>query len=302
VLDVEETEQAFASSAAAVRLGRDVVEVAGPDAGTYLHGQLSQDVLGLAVGSSALTLLLQPQGKVEAWLRLTRMGDDRYWLDVATGYGAPTVARLERFKLRTDAELRLATLELVAVRGPAAAAGPFALGFGEPGGGAVLDALWPGIDGFDVLAPDVQLPPGLGEGPPEALEALRIRLGIPAMGAELTDSTIPAAAGIVDRSVDFTKGCYVGQELVARIDSRGSNTPTRLRGIRLAGPMTAAPGAELVQGDLTVGALTSVATRSPIGPIGLAYVKRAVEVPSAAELVAAGGERVAIEIVELPFT
>jgi folate-binding protein YgfZ len=302
VLDVEQTEQGFAASAVAVRARRDVVEMVGPDAGSYLHGQLSQDVLGLPVGSSAPTLLLQPQGKVDAWLRLTRLGNDRFWLDVDCGYGEPVLARLKRFMLRTDAELGLATLEMVAVRGPAAGAGPEALGFAVPPDGAIVDGLWPGVDGFDVLAPQVELPAGLAEGPQAALEALRIRLGIPAMGSELTTGTIPAAAGVVERSVDFAKGCYVGQELVARIDSRGSNTPTRLRGLRLERAVPAGHEADVVQGGQKVGSLTSVAPASAIGPVGLGYVKRSVDVPSAAELVGADGQPVPVQIVELPFT
>jgi folate-binding protein YgfZ len=302
VLDEDATAERFESSVAAVRTRRDVVEVAGADAATYLDGQLSQSVLGLAVGSSAPTLLLQPQGKVDAWARLSRLADERFWLDIDPGYGELALARLQRFLLRTRAELTLLSLELVAVRGPAAAGGPASLGVAAPAGGAVLDALWPGVDGFDLLGPQVDVPHGIDEGAPEALEALRIRLGVPAMGSELDGSTIPAAAGIVDRSVDFTKGCYVGQELVARIDSRGSNTPTKLRGLRAPAGAAMAAGAELVQGDQPIGRVTSVATPPGSAVVGLGYVKRGVEPPATAELATASGERVVVEIVALPLS
>ncbi|MGI9612988.1 MAG: YgfZ/GcvT domain-containing protein [Acidimicrobiales bacterium] len=297
MLDIIEAEAAFTSEVAAVRTERDVVEVAGPDACEYLHGQLSQDVEGLPEGQSTATLLLQPQGKIDGWLRLTRLGGDRYWLDVDPGFGQQALDRLLRFKLRVDAELSLVTLPMVAVRGPRVGRWPAHDRPDAPPGGAVLDALWPGVEGVDIIGEGAAIPPGMAEASASSLEALRIRLGIPMMGAELTTSTIPASAGIVDRSVDFTKGCYVGQELVARIDSRGSNTPTKLRAVRFAPdqPLPLAGAAIRAGGDV-VGELTSVTEATSGDPFGLAYIKRAVEVPSAAEVVAEDGSSVAAEL------
>ena len=99
---------------------------------------------------------------------------------------------------------------------------------------------WNGWTGVDLLGPgDVvlgtdELPPGLVRCGAEAVEACRIVAGVPAMGTELTAKTIPAETGMVERTVSFTKGCYTGQELVARIDARGSNVPRRLVGLVLA--------------------------------------------------------------------
>ncbi|MEO7429244.1 MAG: hypothetical protein ABIY48_07645, partial [Acidimicrobiales bacterium] len=87
----------------AAPIRRDVVRVHGPDAVAFLQGQLSQDVAALAVGASAPSLLLQPTGKVDAWLRVTRMGDDDVLLDVEAGFGPAVHERLRRFKLRTKA-------------------------------------------------------------------------------------------------------------------------------------------------------------------------------------------------------
>jgi len=302
MLDIIEAEAAFTSSAAAVLTERDVVDIAGPDAREYLHGQLSQDVETLAEGESRLTLLLQPQGKIDGWLRLSRVGADRYWLDVDPGFGQQALDRLLRFKLRVDAELSLATVPMVAVRGPEVGRWGAAERPTAPPGGAVVDALWPGIEGIDIIGPDAAIPSGIAEAPLDALHALRIRLGIPAMGAELTTSTIPAAAGIVDRSADFTKGCYVGQELVARIDSRGSNTPTKLRAIRFldAGAQVPKAGAAIRSGGDDVGELTSVSTATAGSPVGLGYVKRAVDVPAEAEVIAADGSALAVELTPLP--
>lgn len=293
----------FDVSAAATATRRDVIEIEGGDAAEYLDGQLSQNVRGLAVEASAMTLLLQPQGKVEAWMRMTRLAEDRFWLDVEAGFGEPALERLLRFKLRVDAELTLSTYEVTAVRGPGAAQGPSAIGIEIPNGAVVLDALWPGVDGFDVFAP---IGPWLGDRVPEvplgALEALRIRLGIPAMGHELDGSTIPAAAGIVEGSVDFTKGCFVGQELVARIDSRGSNTPTRLCGVRLVDHADLVVGTPIMLGEKEIGSLTSIApVANGGGAAGLSYIKRAVDVPTTATVIDRSGDSVDVELVELPF-
>jgi folate-binding protein YgfZ len=120
----------------------------------------------------------------------------------------------------------------------------------------------------------------------DAYEAVRIEAGVPAMGAELTDRTIPAETGIVDRTVSFTKGCYTGQELVARIDSRGGHVPRHLRGLVLSGP--APPGAAIEVDGKNTGSLTSVAAR-PDGAVALAYVGRDVTPPANATVSWEGG-------------
>jgi len=245
-----------------------VVTVEGPDAASYLQGQLSQDVDGLAVGDSAWTFLLQPQGKVDAWFRLSRTGDESFRADVDAGHGEAVLARLQRFLLRTRAELALSTVPMVAVRGVASV----------PGAGPGLDPAWPGIEGTDLLGTD-QLPEGLAAGTVEDLERLRIEAGVPAMGTELTERTIPAEAGVVDRSVSFTKGCFTGQELVARIDSRGGNVPRHLRRLEADGDL--AVGAEVVVDGQVVGEVTSSVPAGADGrSIALAYVGRAVEPPA----------------------
>lgn len=301
MLDIIGAEAAFTSSVAAVQTERDIIDVVGPGGRDYLHGQLSQDVEGLAEGTSTLTLLLQPQGKIDGWLRLTRRATDRYWLDVEAGFGQQALDRLLRFKLRVDAELTLSTLPMIAVRGPAVARWTADQQPETPVDGAVVDALWPGVDGVDIIGRDASIPSGIDEAPLAALDALRIRLGIPAMGAELTSSTIPAAAGIVDRSVDFSKGCYVGQELVARIDSRGSNTPTKLRSVRFLDVDGSLPeaGATILVDGAEVGELTSVTSATSGSSYGLGYVRRVVEVPASAEVIAGDGSARAVELTAL---
>lgn len=281
---------AFTTGAGGAWIERDVVDVVGPDATEYLQGQVSQNVETLSEGASRWTLLLQPQGKIDAHLRLSRLGVDRFLLDVEAGHGERVLARLQRFKLRVDCDISLSTRSTLAVRGPGAAEGPQALGIEPAADAVVVDALWPDVDGFDVIGQPVGDTGSVTMGSVAALDGLRIRLGLPAMGAELDESTIPAAAGIVDAAVDFTKGCYVGQELVARIDSRGSNTPTHLRSVRVdAGPAGPTSGAPVLVDGEEVGALTSVTGSPEDGWHGLAYIKRAVTVPAQATVTTDGG-------------
>ena len=211
-------------SVGVVDLPRDFVRVAGPDAMKFLQGQLSQQI-DVPVGTSGWTLLLQPQGKVVAFLRFTRTGAEEYVLDTDGGWAPAVVERLNRFKLRVKADIEvLEGWKCLAVRGPGAHEA-------VPDGG--LPADWPGLPGVDLvgLAADVVAPAGVPVVSVDDYERARIEAGVPVMGHELDESTIPAEAGIVDRSVSFTKGCYTGQELVARIDSRGGNVPRRLRGV-----------------------------------------------------------------------
>ena len=302
--DLEGDAYALRHEVGAVVVPRDVLRVAGPDAITFLHGQLSQDVAPLAVGGSAWSLLLQPQGKVDALLRLTRTEDDEVVLDVDGGFGEAVQARLERFKLRVKADIDALDWTCVAVRGPQTPFSSDAPGESPAGtleNGWVLPIAWPGVEGVDLLGDGLAVPDGVRTCSLDAYEALRIEAGWPAMGRELTEATIPAEAGIVDASVSFTKGCYTGQELVARIDSRGGNVPRRLRGVVLAANVVPPVGAAVVAGDKEVGALTSVAeSMARRAPVALAYVGRAVEPPADVVVRWDGGEAPA-RVEELPL-
>ncbi len=165
--------------------------------------------------------------------------------------------------------------------------------------GAAAD--WPGLPGVDLIGPAVEPPDGVRTCSLDAYEVVRIEAGVPAMGRELNESTIPAEAGIVDMSVSFTKGCYTGQELVARIDSRGGNVPRRLRGIVLTGDTAPPAGATLHVDGKEVGVVTSSALSPGLAaPVALAYVRRAVEPPAEGELTWDGGSAAArIEVLPL---
>ncbi len=277
--------QAMRNDVGAFELPRDFLRVSGPDSVSWMQGQLSQDVAALAVGEAADSLLLQPQGKVEALVRVLRTGSHEFVLDVDEGFGEAVIERLRRFKIRIKADLDPIDWHCLALRGPRAAElGPYATG------GVVVPADWPGLPGIDVLgeAPALSEPP-VRRCSVDSWQTLRIEAGIPAMGAELTEKTIPAEAGIVARTVSFTKGCFTGQELVARIDSRGGNVPRHLRGV-VVDEATPPVGASLIVGDREVGTLTSVAPGpAGVGVVALAYVRRDVDPPAGVEVRWEGG-------------
>jgi folate-binding protein YgfZ len=138
------------------------------------------------------------------------------------------------------------------------------------------------VHGVDLLGPDVELPSVVPALDPMSFERLRIACGWPSMAAELSGEVIPEECGLVPTAVSFTKGCFVGQELVARIDSRGANVPRHLRGVTAA----ALPrvGAEVLVDDRVVGELTSVVRLGRDGGLCLAYIHRSVEPPAEAVL------------------
>jgi folate-binding protein YgfZ len=258
------------------RVRRDGVLVEGPDAASWLQGQLSQDVEGLGEDETRLSLVLSPQGRLESFCRLTRLGEESYLLDTEAGFGPALFDRLRRFKLRV--KLQLSEVAVVCTE--------------EAGGG---------LDPFG--------PPSLGETAPlgdedEAFfETARIKSGRPRLGLELTEKTIPQEAGtqFVSRTVSFTKGCYTGQELVARLDSRGSNVPRRLRlleGLR-DGPAPQS-GAPILREGAEIGQVTSA---SPSGGsfVALGYVKRsALSDDEMRAFVRLGGEGEAPVLVRAP--
>lgn len=294
-------------------VGRDVVQVSGSDAATYLQGQLSQDIAALATGESAFSLLLAPQGKVEAYLRVTRTAEDSFLLDVDAGWAEAVVARLERFKLRVQCTIEVLDdwLALVVRTGEPAERSEEVRAWARGHGLWPVVAELPGPGGLDVLGPRATLRSAMADGAdhsglgpsvtrldPWDYEAMRIEGGVPRMGTELTTSTIPAEAGIVERSASFTKGCYTGQELVARLDARGNKVPRVLRLVIIEADASHGSlpdvGSAVLVDDHEVGRLTSVAWSSGrAAGVALAYVRREVEMPADATVVRADlvGER-----------
>jgi tRNA-modifying protein YgfZ len=257
-------------------IDRDVVTVTGPDAGSFLQSLLSQDLEPIAVGEGAPALLLQPQGKLIATMEALRVDDDTWWCIADASAGEALAAGLNRFRIRVKVEIAdvSAAFAALAVRGPDTAHTLASVTAGEA---RVVPVGW----GDDVVGPrgDVEavrgqlLEAGVVPGTAADYEAARTAAGVPRLGVDIDERTIPQEAFLERRAVSFTKGCFVGQELVCRIDTRG-HVNRYLRKVRIE---DAAPpaGAELLIGDKVVGALTSVA-----GDRALAMVRHEVEPPA----------------------
>jgi folate-binding protein YgfZ len=308
-----------ASEDAALRAGcglfdrseRGKLALTGSQAKEFLQGQVTNDIEALATGRGCYAAFLNHKGKMQGDLRVLDLGDE-LWLDCERSSLQELFNMIHRFKLGLDVELHKRTLEcgLLSLIGPDArrVAGALELpeaehacARGELAGMSVVRVV---TDlGVDVVCaadagPTVRAVLAAAGAVPvseAAAEVLRVESGRPRFGVDLDDTVIPQEAGINERAVSFTKGCYVGQETVARLHYRGK--PNRhLRGLRLSAP--AAPGTELRLGERAVGRLGSVVASPRLGPIALALVRR--EAAPGDRLDMAGTDAVA-EVVALPF-
>jgi tRNA-modifying protein YgfZ len=235
---------------------RELVRVAGPDAADYLQRMVSNDVEALAPGEACPALLLTARARVLAPLVVLRRADDDFLLLTEPGLGELVRAHLARMRLRAQCEIEAEEHESV-------------LAFGGPDGFATD---WPGAR----EALDAGLEPTVGE---EELELRRIESGVPRWEREIDDRILPAEAGLDKTHISFSKGCYPGQEPVARLHFRGH--PNRgLRVIELDEmPEYDAP---LLHDGREVGRVTSAARRADGSVVALAYVRT--EVPDDAPL------------------
>jgi tRNA-modifying protein YgfZ len=294
------------------RSERGKLALTGGEAKAFLHGQVTNDLEGLEPGSGCYAAFLTHKGKMLGDLRVLDTGDELL-LDCERVALQELFTMIRRFKLGRDVELHKRTLErgLLSLIGPgarAAAGAPdlpateHAHRAAEVGGAPVrLIATDVGVDVLCDAADTERVAAALGAAgavPVEEAEAevRRVETGRPRFGVDLDDSVIPQEAGLNERAVSFTKGCYVGQETVARLFYRGK--PNRhLRGLRLSAPVAA--GAPLRLGEREVGRLGSVASSPVHGPIALALVRREAE-PGTTLAVGDDGA-VTATVVDLPF-
>jgi tRNA-modifying protein YgfZ len=284
----------------------------GAQAKELLNGQVSNDVEALEPGTGCYATLLTNKGKMLGDLRVLDTGAELLLLIERVALQA-LFDQLRRGAIGWQADLHKRTLQqgLLSVIGPRARAVTGAAGVpatehanrpAELGGAAVL--LVATDLGVDVMCASEDTPrvheallaAGAVAVDAAAAEVVRVESGRPRYGIDTDDGTIPQEAGLNDRAVSFTKGCYVGQETVARLHWRGK--PNRhLRGLRLSGP--AATGTPLRLGEREVGRLGSVAVSPAFGPIALAIVRREAAV---GDTLAVGDGAVTAQVVELPFT
>ena len=237
---------------------RSYVRVAGPDAEEYLNRMVSNDVAALEPGDACEALLLTAKARVIAPLVVLRRGPDDFLLLTEPDLGERVRVELVRFRFAAKAEIEIEehTSHIVF-----AGDGLPTTDYGEPAA--------------EVL--DVDLEPNVSA---DELELLRIRAGTAAWGTEIDDRVLPAEAGLTDRAVSFTKGCYPGQEPIARLHYRG-RANRGIRVLELGGHELPPYDAELELDGKVVGRVTSAAT-APEGIVALAFVRR--EVPPQAEL------------------
>ena len=297
------------------RSERGKLALSGADAKEFLHGQVTQDILGLTPGHGCYAAFLTPKGKMLGDLRVLDVGPptEELLLDTERVALQALFNMIRRYSLGYSAELHKRTLEcgLLSLIGPLAeelvARAGVTLGAAEHDhtelslGGVSVRAIRTDT-GIDLLFAGEQLQAvrellleaGATDVSEEAAEVLRIERGRPRYGIDLDDSVIPQEAHLNQRAVSFTKGCYVGQETVARLFYKGK--PNReLRGLTSAEPL--AVGTELRVEDRVVGTVTSSALSPRHGAIALALVRR--EAPVGA-IVRAGDRHEAV-VCELPF-
>jgi folate-binding protein YgfZ len=290
------------------RPDRSTIVLGGSDVLRYLHAVCTQHTLDLAPGDASQALLLSPKGKIEFAFRLAVL-EEGVLVDTEAAAAQGLGERLARFVFRYDVTVGQPVPGAATVVGPGADAALAAAGLPVPVPGRA------GIAGPDLVLR--RTPVGvdlLGQGAPAAVagleragverapdglwELLRVEHGLPRAGLELTDDVLAEEAGLLGSHVHLDKGCYPGQETVARVHNLGQ-VQRRLAGLRFepSGDGLPAPGTDLVADDgRRAGQLRSVVDHPRLGPIGLAYVRRVVD---DGRLVRAGA-RVAT-VVALPF-
>ena len=256
---------------AAPRL-RSFVAVRGPEAAAYLNRMVSNEVEAMAVGESCEALLLTPKARIVAPLRAWRRADDDFLLLTEPEAGERLLRELLRSRFAAKCEIALEEHRSVVVLG----AEEFVLNQHQ-----VVVNLDYGVPAVELV--DADPPEGAEPIAEEDLERLRILARTPRLGRELDDRVMPAEAGLEHRSISFTKGCYPGQEPVARLHFRGH--PNRgLRVVVLDAGELPPYDAELVHDGKAVGRITSAARDPERGMVALAYVRREIPVGSRLEL------------------
>jgi folate-binding protein YgfZ len=268
------------------RSTRGKVRLGGAEAAEFLQGQVTNDVEGLAPGQGCYAALLNHKGKMRLDMRILR-GPDWIWIDTEPGAEAVLLRTIETYSLGREVTWEVPDEGIVSIIGD------------DPG----LDALPPDEEhawvegerglyvrtyaGVDLIGRALPAP----DATDDDAERVRIEHGIPRFGLDMDGDTIPQEAGINERAVSFTKGCYVGQETVARLHYKGK--PNRhLRGLRLTAP--AEHGQPIQLGEREVGRVGSACVSPTLGPIALALVRREAAPGATVEVAGARAKVVAL--------
>ena len=303
---------------------RSQVAVTGADRAAYLQGLLTNDIQALASGTGCYSAWLSREGRMLTDMHVLASAG-MILLDVPANELDPTLERLDQFIFSEDVQVAslVESLRTVWVHGPRAAAvvGAAVGAAGLAGWGAYrhesigsqeivaarIDQL--GVPGYCLFlepAAEAQVGAALQAAgaiavSDAAIEAARVEAGYPVFGVDMTVDTIPLEAGIEDRAISLTKGCYVGQEIIIRVLHRGGGrVARRLVGLRLERP--ASRGAKVFAGDREVGVITSAAVAPSVGPIALAYLHRDFVAPGTAVDVDTSSGRTPASVTARPIT
>jgi folate-binding protein YgfZ len=308
---------------------RGALRFVGPDRRAWLHGQVTSDVNGLADGCWQEAAMLNPQGHMLAWMRLFAVPGSLL-ADLPMSITASTAQTLDQYLIMEKVEIEDASRELClfSIQGPraaeavrtatgvdAAVLAPHTHTVEEGPGGApliVARASQTGESGFDLLASTEaapliweQLTAGVQRvgGRPagwEALNLLRVEAGMPWWGHELDPAIVPLEARL-ERAISRTKGCYIGQEIIARIDARGQ-VNNLLAGLLLSSERLPSAGSAVLSEGKRIGRVTTAVQSPALGAcISLAFLRRDWTEPGRSVDVDGGGERVPGEVRALPF-
>jgi folate-binding protein YgfZ len=290
---------------------RSALIVRGLDAAEYLQGQLTNDIEALERERGCYAALLDRKGHLQSDMRVLRLENDEIWIDLEPGPAPAVLKHLSTYSIGRDVEVedvsdRWAISSLIGPRAGVLAGfeglGPeHAQRFREWDGTDVLAVatdvgldLVTRADRAASMAQLIESAGGVGVSE-SAAEIIRVESGRPRFGLDMGPESMPAEAGITERAVDFEKGCYIGQEPVARLHYRGKPNRT-LRGLRLSDP--AEHGDSLLLGERKVGSVGTACLSPALGPIALAIVRREA---GEGDRLAVGENGVTAEVVKLPF-
>jgi tRNA-modifying protein YgfZ len=252
----------------------ELIWLTGQDAVRFINDLISQEVGSAVVGEVRRSLLLTPKGRIDFILWALR-DQDRVGLVTEDGRGEELVSRLSRYRIRVEVAIDRSTSPATVIVGDI---GQPDGGWISTGDGILADVSWTGVRRALVMGE----PPDFPMLEKARYEYLRIQALEPLVGVDLDDATIPQETRLVESTVAFDKGCFLGQELVARLHNRGGRVNRHLRVVDFGGSIPK-PGAHLFSGEEDVGIVTSSA-----GGLGLVNLKRGVDTGAT---VAAGGHQ-----------